>query len=140
MTVSNSLPGVALGIDFGLKRIGLARSNPERTVAVNWMTLENNRESVSTIANLCSEYQITAIFMGDPKHLNGNPSAMQTKVHEFATRLSQVSGIECQWVDERLSSLEATRNLQDAGVRGRRLKGKVDMESARIILVSALKL
>jgi putative Holliday junction resolvase len=132
--------GVALGIDFGTVRIGVARSNPERTMVLGLTLIDNNAQAISELSQIVSDYQVTEIFFGQALHLNANPSASAERARYFAQILFKSTRIPYSFVDERLSSVEARKNLSQIPGKSHFPKSELDIESARIILLRALKL
>jgi putative Holliday junction resolvase len=135
-----SSSGVVLGIDYGTVRIGIARSNVERTLALGLTVIDNNSKALDELTKIIADYRVTHLFFGDPLHLNAQTSASAQRARQFAEQLFQRSQINYSFVDERLSSVEAQKNLQRIHGQSRFDKSELDIESARIILLRALKL
>jgi putative Holliday junction resolvase len=131
---------VALGIDFGTVRIGIARSNVERTLALGLTVIANNSQAIAELTKIIADYRVTHIFFGEPLHLNAQTSASAQRARQFAEQLYQRTRINYSFVDERLSSVEAQKNLRRIPHSARWPKSELDIESARIILLRALKL
>ncbi|MDR2538568.1 MAG: Holliday junction resolvase RuvX [Bifidobacteriaceae bacterium] len=132
--------GPALAIDFGTKRIGLAVSNPERTIALPLPAVKNDAQALEQIRDICRVKQVTQVYLGAPKHLSGEVSAMQKQAERFAKKLAMLTNLPYSWIDERFSSVQATQNLRSLGKNSLQIKPLVDSEAARIILNSALKI
>ena len=73
-------------------------------------------------------------MLGLPLNMDGSEGPRARKVIEFSRELEKRTGLQVYFWDERLSSFEAESILSEAGVHGRRRKGKVDMVAAQIIL------
>lgn len=132
----------ALGVDFGLKRVGLALSDPEMIIASPWKTIEweNFDNLINEIIELIHENDIGVVVIGRPLHLSGEESEMSDRAHQFALSLSQQnSEFEIVELDERLTSKEAERALQVSGVKTGHNKAAVDAIAASLILQTYLE-
>ena len=76
------------------------------------------------------------LVVGLPAHADGSEHPVARLARRFAQRLRGRFGIATEFVDERLTSLEAERALRSAGVRGARLKAALDPVAAQRILES----
>ncbi|NLV98391.1 MAG: Holliday junction resolvase RuvX [Clostridiaceae bacterium] len=132
----------ALGIDFGLRRVGIALSDPLRIVASRHSTLNWNGKDVDAlierIFNLCEENQVNTIVVGYPLRTDGDKSPMTDMTVSFADRLRE-SGREVVLVDERYTSLLAGQILQETKRHQGRDKGLLDRIAAEIILQDYLE-
>lgn len=132
----------ALGIDFGLRRVGIALSDPLRIVASRHSTLNWNGKDVDAlierIFNLCEENQVSTIVVGYPLRTDGDKSPMTDLTVNFADQLRQ-GGREVVLVDERYTSLIAGQILQETKRNPGRDKGLLDRIAAEIILQDYLE-
>ncbi len=132
----------ALGIDFGMKRVGLALSDPEMIIASPWKTIEwlDIEKLAEEINSLIEEKNVGIVVIGKPIHLSGDESEMSEQVNDFirilSSKIGDVSIIE---MDERLTSREAERALQISGVRTGHNKAAVDAIAASLILQTYLE-
>ncbi len=122
---------ILLGIDYGDKRIGLALSDPEGTLARRLLTLENDGEAVQRLGELTRQHGVEGIVMGIPLGFSG-ASEQTAKVEAFIGRLEQALDLPIARMNEILTSKMAQENLIRAGVRD--VKAILDQEAARIIL------
>lgn len=133
-----------LGIDFGLRRIGLALSDESATLARPWKTVAAGttpQASASAIATLVSELGDTAdlsdlahIVVGLPKRLSGEETDQTRAARDFARSLQEATGLPVHTQDERLSSHEADRLLAEQERDWRQRKKKLDAAAAAVIL------
>jgi len=132
--------GRILALDLGKKRIGLALSDPLGITAQGLPTLErtNIREDMDKLGRLISENEVTLILMGQPLHMSGREGRQVEHAREFAERLAKHSGVEYQFWDERLTTVEALRVLKDSGISIEKRARAVDRLSAVILLESYL--
>jgi putative Holliday junction resolvase len=127
--------GRIVGVDYGLKRVGLAISDPSGSFALPWTTATHG---VNEVARLISERkgEISEIVVGLPLHLNGTESPLSRQARDFAAALHQLTGIPVHLWDERLSSKQAEKSL--TGMTRKQKSGRVDQAAATIILESYL--
>lgn len=130
----------SLGIDFGEKRIGLAISDPAGRLAVPLATLErrNDRSALRQIAEIARREGIERLVLGEPKGLDGQPGTAAERVRRFGERLSEMTGLPLELVDEALTSVEAAGRLRQAGIGSRWEPGRIDAVAAQILLQEVL--
>jgi putative Holliday junction resolvase len=131
--------GRAVGIDFGERRIGIAVSDPGRTIAFPHEVIEyagKMGEALQRVAARLVELEATVVVVGLPLHLDGSRSKTTDRTASFIGELRRRvgEGVRVEAYDERLSSTQAERMLRDAGVDSKAQRGKVDMVAAAIIL------
>jgi len=127
----------ALGIDFGLKRVGLALSDPEMIIASPFKTIkwDDYDSLIREISELIAEKEVGTVVIGKPLHLSGQISEMAEKAANLGhDLLEQNPTIKIIEMDERLTSKEAERALQTAGVKTGHNKAAVDAIAASLIL------
>ncbi|MDQ1597998.1 MAG: putative pre6S rRNA nuclease [Microbacteriaceae bacterium] len=132
--------GVRLGIDVGKVRIGLASSDRDGLLATPVATVPRGSGDVEVILREAGERSATEIIVGLPLSLSGQDSASTGDAREFASRLAATSNLPVRMVDERLSTVSATRALQASGRNSKRSRAVVDQVAAVIILQHALDL
>jgi putative Holliday junction resolvase len=108
-----------LGVDYGRTRIGLAIANSESRMAQPLSTMErvNRNEDMRRLRELVREHGVKQIVVGLPLRLDGSRGEMAEEVERFAQRLRKQIGVPVEMVDERLTSWEAERLLEE--VQGR---------------------
>ena len=126
--------GKLLGLDHGDKRFGIALSDAGKVIATPRRVVEGVAAFWDAIGSLVEEEDIEAVVLGLPLNMDGSEGPRARKVIEFSRELEKRTGLQVYFWDERLSSFEAESILSEAGVHGRRRKGKVDMVAAQIIL------
>ncbi|MGH7452156.1 MAG: Holliday junction resolvase RuvX [bacterium] len=138
---SSALPGRILAIDFGLKRVGLAVSDPMRIIAsaLDTVTYKSRRELLRRLVEVVQKNEITQVVMGLPRHMDGREGEMAKMVRQLIDELAKLVAVPVVAWDERLSSVQAERALREMGVRARDTKrGEVDRLAAVFILQSYL--
>ncbi|HWR82968.1 MAG TPA: Holliday junction resolvase RuvX [Candidatus Deferrimicrobium sp.] len=125
-----------LGIDYGSRRIGVAKSDPMGMIASPLMTLEvsSNRDAIDKLFAIITEYQPDAIVIGYPISMSGEKSRKCQEVDSFIERLQTVFKGPIHKVDERLTSAEAARVVHAHGKKTGQDKKRIDRIAAVIIL------
>lgn len=132
---------VVLGIDFGDRRIGLAKSDPMGMLASGLETFQwkdDVSKPVEYISDLTKQYKVEKIVLGMPRNMDGSYGARAITTKQFAESLKSVIDIEILYWDERLTTASAMRTLREQGKKGSRDKGAVDRAAACHILQSYL--
>jgi putative Holliday junction resolvase len=130
--------GRILAIDFGVKRTGLAVSDPLRIIAGALETVDTKRLE-SYIAQYCSQNDVSTIVVGKPSQMNGAPSETMRYIEPLVGRLRHAyPDKEIVLYDERFTSVIAQRTIRESGIgkMARRDKAIVDRVAATIILQS----
>jgi len=104
-----------LAIDYGRSRIGLALADSETGVAYPHDTLEriNRNEDMRRLRELARDLGVHQIVVGLPLKLDGTRGEMAAEVEGFAGRLRKQIGLPVDLLDERLTSWEAERILEE---------------------------
>lgn len=128
-----------LAVDFGERRIGLALSDPTRTIAQPLPTMQRKRGKrppVQAIADLAAQHGVTALVVGLPLTLEGDESDWTREVRAFADKLADRTQLPVSFVDERLTSVAAERAVRSLGLpkRERERKERIDAAAAVLIL------
>ncbi|MCC6340682.1 MAG: Holliday junction resolvase RuvX [Bryobacterales bacterium] len=129
-----------LGLDVGVRRIGLALSDPLGITAQGIETLVrgNLKKDLARLSRLAEENDVGLFVVGLPLHMSGGDSRQGGWVKEFAVRLEQRSRVPVRLWDERLTTVEATRVLRESGISIEKRAKAVDRLSAVLILQSYL--
>lgn len=130
--------GVWLGVDPGEVRIGVAISDPQGVLAVPVETINSDKAAIQTLVGLASERDVALIVVGLPRSLSGEEGPAAQRSRSFATRLASATSIPVCLLDERMTTVSATRQLQEAGRSSRSSRQVVDQAAAVVILQCAL--
>ncbi|CAN5191613.1 Holliday junction resolvase RuvX [Frigoribacterium sp. UYMn621] len=130
--------GVRLGIDVGKVRIGVASSDPHGMIATPVSTVPRGDGDIAAIMVEASERSVVEIVIGLPLALSGGDSASTQDARDFAQRVAEAGDIPVRMVDERLSTVSATRALRASGRNSRTSRSVIDQVAAVIILQHAL--
>ena len=131
----------ALGIDFGLKRVGLAVSDRTGSLVSPLRTLtRTTRDALfDELMEIIQNESIETVVVGLPLSLEGEDTLTTRQARNFAESLQRRVAVPVHLMDERLTSAEAEEELNAAGLRGKRKKMALDSQAAVIILRSWLE-
>ncbi len=128
-----------LAIDWGMRRVGVALSDPTGFLASPLITLnaEPRTRLIEEIGKLVSEYEVEQLLVGIPYHMDGSEGKSVIHARELINDLAAI-GIPIREWDERLTSWEATKLLQENNRKPSKNKGLVDRAAAAIMLQNYL--
>jgi putative Holliday junction resolvase len=134
--VTESTDRTVIAIDYGSRRIGLAKSDPTGLIASALKTLEvkSDKEAIEAIAAILGSIQPSAVAVGYPLHASGDRSDKCIEVDHFIEKLRKVYSGPVYKVDEHASSVEAAAIIHAHGKKIGRDKKRVDRLAAVIIL------
>ena len=133
--------GRILAIDYGMKRTGLAITDPLRIIATALETVETT-SLLEYLKKYFQKEEIEKVIIGLPKRLNNTDSEIAPAVRKFmATFQIMFPDKIIQTVDERFTSTMAQKAMIEGGMKkkDRRVKGNVDKISAVLILQSYMQ-
>jgi putative holliday junction resolvase len=149
---SGTLAGSILAVDYGRARIGLAIAEAETGMPRPLLTLErvNRNEDMRRLRELAREHGVRQIVVGLPLRLDGARGEMAEEATRFAARLRKQLGLPVDMLDERLTSWEAERLLEEQSGRAlheakthakgaRHVRASVDAVAAAVILKEYLE-
>lgn len=129
-----------MGIDPGLRRVGLAVSDESGEWASPHKTLAGDKPSalVVVLAQEASALGVREIVMGLPLRMNGTAGPEAKRAELLGKALQKASGIRVIMWDERLTTVSAERELRGSGLRGEKKKALIDQAAATVLLQSYL--
>ncbi len=134
--------GVRVGVDVGTVRVGVAASDPAGVLATPVAMLPRDtrrRSDLQALAQLVAEREVVEVLVGLPRTLAGRSGVAADAARAYAVALAgQVAPTPVRLVDERLSTVSATRQLREAGRRGPAARARVDAAAAVVLLQAAL--
>ena len=140
-----NLPGKLLGVDFGDKRTGLAISNDMRTLAsgITQISVGGMQKTAAAVAEEAVRRGVVGIVVGLPVNMDGSHGPRAQHAEKFAGILAerlteQGVAIPVVMQDERMTTMAASRFLNETDTRGAKRKSVIDTLSAEIILQNAL--
>jgi putative Holliday junction resolvase len=135
--------GRVLAVDYGEKRVGLAVSDPTRTVASpagHIARRAGKRPPIAEIIRRAEEHEARAFVLGLPLDDRGQETPRSEEVRRVGAELERRTGYPVSFVDERYTTAAALRTVRDMGGTTRGRKGDVDALAATILLQHALRL
>lgn len=132
--------GRILALDLGKRRIGLALSDELGITAQGLETLRRTRvrDDLNKLTELIRDRDVSLILMGNPVNMSGQEGRQSDWARDFAERLEALSGVAVKLWDERLTTVEAMRVLDESGISQHKKSQAVDRLSAVILLESYL--
>ncbi len=132
--------GKILGVDFGDTRTGLAVSDPSRLLASGIGTVSPGgiEKTADAVAQIAKEQQVVAVVVGLPVNMDGSEGARAERCRKFGRMLEERLSLPVAMFDERMSTMNAARYLNETNTRGKKRKGVIDTLSAQIILQNCL--
>lgn len=129
-----------MAVDPGAKRVGLAVSDPTRTIAQPLATIAAEpAETLATrISAEASRNEVGRIVVGLPRRLDGSLGPEAKAARELAGDLRRASRLPVELVDERLTTAAAERSLLETGMRREKRRANIDRVAAAILLQSYL--
>ena len=133
--------GRILGVDFGDTRTGLAVSDTSRFLAsgIGYVSPGGIEKTADKVAEVAREQSAVAVVVGLPKNMDGSEGFRAERCREFASLLEErLPGVAVFMMDERMTTMSASRYLNETNTRGKKRKGVIDTLSAQIILQNTL--
>lgn len=129
-----------LALDPGERRIGVAVSDPLGITAqpVETYTRVSPEKDRAHFEELIRAWQPEKIVMGLPVHMNADVGVKALEARELGRELEEVFGIPVEFLDERLTTVQAHRILSESQVSGKKRKQTVDTLAAVLILENYL--
>jgi putative holliday junction resolvase len=133
--------GRVAGIDYGTVRIGIAISDPDRTIAspLENYTRQGPEQDAKRFRRLVAEEQVSLFVVGLPVHLSGLESQKSLEARKFGKWLEEISGLPVVFFDERFTSAEAEQHLLGADMTRKKRKARLDKIAAQILLSAYLE-
>ena len=131
--------GRILGIDWGLRRIGVAVSDPSRQFVFvrDVISVPRGAENhADLVADMARSENVVGIIVGLPVRGDGTESETTKMVRDFVSKLAIKTDLPICVIEENLTSAIAQENM--GRVRVQELKERLDSESARVILENAI--
>jgi len=131
--------GRRIAFDFGDVRIGVAITDSSGILASPLDFIVNSIDKLrSDLIELYEQYDPIYTAIGFPLHLSGSESAKSASVTQFAVLISEITPNPIYLIDERMTTVSASRTLREAGLNSKSAKGEIDSMAATAILDSAL--
>ena len=133
--------GRILAIDYGIKRTGIAVTDPERIIATGLTTVATPT-LLLFLKDYCQKESVDIFLVGQPKHMDNTPSESARIIEPFVQQLATAfPDKQIARIDERFTSKMAFQAMIDGGLKKkqRQNKGMIDQVSATIMLQDYLR-
>ena len=132
--------GRLLGVDFGDTRTGLALSDASRFLSsgIGYVSPGGIEKTADTVALVAAEQKVAAVVVGLPVNMDGSEGGRAARCRKFASMLAERTGVPVAMFDERMTTMTASRYLNETGTHGKKRKTVIDTLSAQIILQNCL--
>lgn len=128
--------GRILAIDYGIKRTGIAVTDPERIIATG-LTTVSTPTLFDFLKEYCAHESVDIFLVGEPKQMDNTPSQSARLIEPFVAKLSQTfPDKRIERIDERFTSKLAFQAMIDGGLKKKQRQNKamIDQVSATIML------
>ena len=126
----------ALGLDVGRKRMGVAGCDGTGLIATGITTIKRTsfQQDIAQLQTIVKERQAQLLVVGLPYSMNGSIGFQGREIQRYAQRLSQTLELPVEYVDERLTSVQAEEMLKAANISPSQNKDLIDRKAAALIL------
>lgn len=131
-----------LAIDYGTKRVGLAVTDPYGLIA-SALGAVHSKDVITYLKNYTTKEEVSCFVVGLPKQMDGSDSQSSRQIENFVNLLRKnFQDTPIERVDERFTSLIATRSLLEMGLKkkDRAKKENIDQVSAVLILQTYMEM
>ena len=132
--------GKILSVDFGDIRTGLAVSDPSRLLSsgIGYVSPGGIEKTADAVADVARQQGVVAIIVGLPVNMDGSEGSRAARCRKFARMLEERLELPVSMFDERMTTMTASRYLNETNTRGKKRKTVIDTLSAQIILQNCL--
>ena len=133
--------GRVMGVDFGEARTGLSISDLSRFLASGIGNIPGGglEKTADAIVAAAAEQGAVALVIGLPVNMNGTEGPRAERCRRLAEMIAERNpALAIALLDERMTTMAASRFLNETDTRGKKRKGVIDTLSAQIILQNAL--
>lgn len=126
----------ALGLDVGKKRMGVAGCDGTGLIAAGLTTIYRTSlaEDIRKLQAIIEEREVEILVVGMPYSLDGTVGFQAKQVQKYADKIERILQLPIEYIDERLTSVEAEAQLKAQKRFSTYDKGSVDRQAAAIIL------
>ncbi len=132
--------GRLMGVDFGTKRLGIAVSTPDQSIASPLENYDRRNPNLDAkhLKELAQDYRIRGLVVGLPVHMSGDEGGIARNAREFGLWLAKETNLPIRFWDERFTSAMAEEILQAADLSKKKRKARKDKLAAYLLLQSFL--
>lgn len=132
--------GVRLALDWGDARIGVAACDRDGLLAYPLDTVQAGPDELVRLGAIIAEQEPLEVVVGLPRSMSGADGPAARKVRERAAALAGTVAVPVRLVDERLTTVTASRRLREGGKRAKQQRSVIDAAAAAAILEQAVAL
>ena len=138
--MSGQFPGRIMALDLGSQRIGVAVSDPTRTIAQSYGVVKRkSREAdFARYQQILAEQKVTLLVVGLPTTADGGDSDTAVWIRDYMAEFDQQCDVPIEFWDESFTTVQAEASLRQRGKRGKKAREQVDAVAAAFILQSYL--
>ena len=135
-----AIKGRVMALDLGEKRIGVAISDPTRTIAQSYGVVQrtSRKADYAEYGRIIAKEQVNLLVVGLPLSLAGDETQKSAWVRDYTAEMAQHIDIPIEFWDEALTTVQAEASLRERGKRGKKARQRVDEVAAAFILQSFL--
>lgn len=128
--------GRILALDFGLRRVGSAISDPGRMIASPLEVYERRNDYLDArhYRELAKEHEVVRIVVGLPVHTSGREGQLACLARQWGSWLALATDLPVAFADERYTSVEADNLMIQSGLKRQKRKELRDKLAAQIFL------
>ncbi len=129
--------GRVIGLDLGSRRIGVAITDSDQIVATGIEAIGRSGDRSAdhrAVADRVEDYEAVGVVVGLPISMSGAIGPAADAVLQELAQIRSVVAVEVETVDERLTTVTASRAMRAAGRKTRDQKGVIDQVAAAVIL------
>jgi len=125
-----------MALDPGSKRIGLAVSDPRGSFALPLEPIRVRADGghLGELTRAAAERRAERVLVGLPLRLDGTEGPAARKARDFAAAVGRATSLPVELVDERLTTVQAERELIGRGVRREHRRARIDSAAAALLL------
>ncbi|MEA4932245.1 MAG: Holliday junction resolvase RuvX [Lawsonibacter sp.] len=125
-----------MAIDYGDAHTGVALSDPTGFLTGTAATIHSRKADVvlEELARLVKEHGVDELVMGFPRNMDGTEGPRAELYRAFSARVEEATGLKPILWDERRTTVDAHRILQESGKNAKKRKKTVDAVAASLIL------
>jgi len=124
-----------LGIDYGIKRTGLAVTDPEQIIVTSLKTV-NTQSLLLFLKSYLQEEEVEKLVFGYPTHKDGNPTYVVDEIERFKDKLKKdFPDLEFDYQNENFTSAEAMEIMIQSGLSRKQRKDKARLDKISAVLI-----
>ncbi|HZQ27303.1 MAG TPA: Holliday junction resolvase RuvX [Acidimicrobiales bacterium] len=137
--MSGGAKGRVVGLDLGTKRIGVAVTDPTKTLASPYEVIARSPDAYARIARIVEETEAERVVVGLPLSMSGQAGAAAQSAQAEADALAELLPVPVELWDERLTTVTADRGMMELRMKADARRRVVDKVAAAVLLQSWLE-